>query len=229
MAYLQGGEPCGVLFHSDQGSQYASRLLRQRLWRYQTQQSMSRIGNCWDNEPMERLFHSLKSEWIPTLGYRSKIEVAKDIGFYLMQYYNYNRQHQYNNGIPPTKAENLAYLLSGIKACGQLSQMIAAARWMPPRKVEARLSYRVAMARYCLSFAKKFSIKCRALYISSSYSRGSLRFDFGGMTARTPAFFNRSRTRSAASTLYRPEKILYTSGCPAIKHPHLEDHGFAPV
>ncbi len=85
------------------------------------------------------------------------------------------------------------------KACGQLSQMIAAARWMPPRKVEARLSYRVAMARYCLSFAKKFSIKCGALYISSSYSRGSLRLDFGGMTARTPAFFNRSRTRSAAS------------------------------
>jgi len=113
MAYLQRGKPSGVLFHSDQGSQYASRLLRQRLWRYQIQQSMSRIGNCWDNAPMERLFRSLKSEWIPTLGYRSKIEAAKDIGFYLMQYYNYNRPHQYNNGIPPAKAENPAYLLSG--------------------------------------------------------------------------------------------------------------------
>mgnify|MGYP001552178548 CR=1 FL=1 len=85
------------------------------------------------------------------------------------------------------------------KACGQLSQMIAAARWIPPRKVEARLSYRIAMARYCLSFTNKFSIKRRALYISSSYSRGFLRFDFGGMKTRTPAFFNRSRTRSAAS------------------------------
>lgn len=63
---------------------------------------------------MERLFRSLKSEWIPTLGYTSKIEAAKDIGFYLMHYYNYNRPHQYNNGIPPAKAENLAYLLSGI-------------------------------------------------------------------------------------------------------------------
>lgn len=66
-----------------------------RLWRYQIQQSMSRIGNCWDNAPMERLFHSLKSEWIPTLGYRSKIEAAKDIGFYLMHYYNYNRPHHF--------------------------------------------------------------------------------------------------------------------------------------
>ncbi|HBP6724617.1 TPA: hypothetical protein L5963_29360 [Pseudomonas aeruginosa] len=33
-----------MLFHSDQGSQYASRLFRQRLWRYRMQQSMSRRG-----------------------------------------------------------------------------------------------------------------------------------------------------------------------------------------
>ncbi len=34
MAYEQRGRPQQVLFHSDQGSQYASRLFRQRLWRY---------------------------------------------------------------------------------------------------------------------------------------------------------------------------------------------------
>lgn len=34
MAYLQRGCPSGVLFHSDQGSQYGSRAFRQRLWRY---------------------------------------------------------------------------------------------------------------------------------------------------------------------------------------------------
>ncbi len=32
MAYEQRGKPQQVLFHSDQGSQYASRLFRQRLW-----------------------------------------------------------------------------------------------------------------------------------------------------------------------------------------------------
>ncbi|WP_419188833.1 DDE-type integrase/transposase/recombinase, partial [Aeromonas caviae] len=41
--------PSGVLFHSDQGSQYGSRVFRQRLWRYRMTQSMSRRGNCWDN------------------------------------------------------------------------------------------------------------------------------------------------------------------------------------
>lgn len=34
------------------------------------QQSMSRRGNCWDNSPMERLFRSLKSKWIPAIGKR---------------------------------------------------------------------------------------------------------------------------------------------------------------
>lgn len=46
MAYQQRGCPSGVLFHSDQGSQYGSRAFRQRLWRYRMTQSMSRRGNC---------------------------------------------------------------------------------------------------------------------------------------------------------------------------------------
>jgi len=60
MAYEQRGRPQGVMFHSDQGGQYASRKFRQRLWRYRIAQSMSRRGNCWDNSPMERLFRILK-------------------------------------------------------------------------------------------------------------------------------------------------------------------------
>ncbi len=55
MAYGQRGQPQQVLFHSDQGSHYASRLFRQRLRRYRMQQSMIRRGNCWDNSVMERL------------------------------------------------------------------------------------------------------------------------------------------------------------------------------
>ena len=55
----QRGQPSKVMFHSDQGSQYGSRKLRQRLWRYRMDLSMSRRGNCWDT-PIERLFRSLK-------------------------------------------------------------------------------------------------------------------------------------------------------------------------
>ena len=114
MAYEQRGRPQKVMFHSDQGSQYASRKFCQSLWRYRIQQSMSRRGNCWDNAPMERLFRSLKTEWIPTTGYASGIEAQKDISEYLMVYYNQRRPHQYNNGLTPTRAEEKLNLLSGI-------------------------------------------------------------------------------------------------------------------
>ncbi|HBP5567274.1 TPA: IS3 family transposase, partial [Pseudomonas aeruginosa] len=105
MAYEQRGRPQQVLFHSDQGSQYASRLFRQRLWRYRMQQSMSRRGNCWDNSPMERLFRSVKSEWVPSTGYLTAQEAQQDISHYLMHRYNWIRPHQFNDGLPPAVAE----------------------------------------------------------------------------------------------------------------------------
>lgn len=78
----------GLLFHSDQGVQYRSRRYQQYLRRQQISPSMSRKGNCWDNAPMERLFRSLKTEWIPRPGYRSLQETRQDVGEYLMGYYN---------------------------------------------------------------------------------------------------------------------------------------------
>ncbi|RUE92650.1 IS3 family transposase [Pseudomonas aeruginosa] len=114
MAYEQRGRLQQVLFHSDQGSQYASRLFRQRLWRYRMQQSMSRRGNCWDNSPMERLFRSLKSEWVPSTGYLTAQEAQRDISHYLMHRYNWIRPHQFNDGLPPAVAEEKLNPLSGM-------------------------------------------------------------------------------------------------------------------
>ncbi|AZZ10887.1 IS3 family transposase [Pseudomonas aeruginosa] len=114
MAYEQRGRQQQVLFHSDQGSQYASRLFRQRLWRYRMQQSMSRRGNCWDNSPMERLFRSLKSEWVPSTGYLTAQEAQRDISHYLMHRYNWIRPHQFNDGLPPAVAEEKLNPLSGM-------------------------------------------------------------------------------------------------------------------
>lgn len=114
MAYEQRGRPQGVMFHSDQGSQYASRKFRQRLWRYRMEQSMSRRGNCWDNAPMERLFRSLKSEWVPTVGYATAQEAHRDISHYLMHRYNWRRPHQFNGGVAPAIAEEKLNVVSGI-------------------------------------------------------------------------------------------------------------------
>lgn len=101
IAYEQRVRLQNVLFCSDQGSQYGSGSFLQRLWRYRFTQGMSRRGNCYDNAPMERLFRSLKTEWIPTVGYMSASLAQQDIGRFLMQRYNWQRPHQFNSGLAP--------------------------------------------------------------------------------------------------------------------------------
>ncbi len=113
MAYQQRGRPRGVMFHSDQGSQYGSIKFRQRIWRYKMKQSMSRRGNCWDNAPMERLFRSYKSEWMPQTGYPTFASAQNDISEYLMGYYNNYRPHQANGGLSPVAAEEKHKSVSG--------------------------------------------------------------------------------------------------------------------
>ncbi len=44
---------------------------------------------------MERVFHSLKLEWIPTTGYLTGQQAQRDIGQYLMSHYNWIRM-QFN-------------------------------------------------------------------------------------------------------------------------------------
>jgi putative transposase len=108
VAWEGRGRPSTVMFHSDQGCQYSSKAFRQQLWRYQISQSMSRRGNCWDNAPMERFFRSLKTEWIPTMAYRSVEEAEVDVLRYLTDYYNCVRLHSTNNYKTPVAAEAAA-------------------------------------------------------------------------------------------------------------------------
>jgi len=107
MAFEMRGKPKGVLFHSDQGCHYTSKQYRQWLWRFQIKQSMSRRGNCWDNAPMERFFRSLKTEWVPSTGYRNFSEAERSIVKYVTGYYSEVRPHKNNGGKSPNTAEKL--------------------------------------------------------------------------------------------------------------------------
>jgi putative transposase len=107
MAYEQRNRPASVMFHSDQGSHYTSIQFRQHLWRYQITQSMSRRGNCWDNAPMERFFRSLKTEWVPEIGYASFVQAKRSIVDYIDGYYRRIRPHQHNDGLTPNRTEEL--------------------------------------------------------------------------------------------------------------------------
>jgi putative transposase len=103
-----------LVFHPDQGSQYGSRQFRQRLWRYRIPQSMSRRGDYWDNAPMERVFRSLKTEWIPTVGYMTAQEAQRNISHSLMHRYNSIRPHQFNGGLAPAQPGEKLNIVSGM-------------------------------------------------------------------------------------------------------------------
>ena len=105
LAYESRGEPKGVMFHSDQGCQYTSLHFRQQLWRYQMVQSLSRRGNCWDNSPVERFFRSLKTEWMPEIGYRTFEDAKYHITEYIIGYYSHFRPHTHNDGLAPRVVE----------------------------------------------------------------------------------------------------------------------------
>lgn len=63
---------------------------------------------------MERVFRSLKTEWIPTLGYRTAQEAQRDISLFLMHRYNWSRSHQFNGGLAPARAEEKLNVVSEI-------------------------------------------------------------------------------------------------------------------
>ena len=63
---------------------------------------------------MERLFRSLKPEWLPPLGYKSLAAAKADITDYFMRYYNWRRPYSANEDLPPGIAENNPNLVSKI-------------------------------------------------------------------------------------------------------------------
>lgn len=80
-----------VLIHSDQGVHYKSHAFQNALADRKLIQSMSRKGNCWDNQPMEYFFGGLKDHVRRLIaGCGAFPEVISEIDRY-MKYYNNSR------------------------------------------------------------------------------------------------------------------------------------------
>ncbi len=85
------------LFHSDRGFQYTNRVFHQKLVDYGITQSMSRVGKCIDNGPMEGFWGILKREQYYGKHFTSKESLVKMIEDYI-DYYN-NKRLQRNLGV----------------------------------------------------------------------------------------------------------------------------------
>lgn len=83
----------GVIFHSDRGSQYASKDFKYILKQHGFIQSMSAKGYCYDNAYAESFFHTLKVELIYTEIYQTRTAAHASIFEYIEIYYNKKRKH----------------------------------------------------------------------------------------------------------------------------------------
>lgn len=97
----------GLLYHTDRGSQYASKNHRAILRDHHITQSMSRRGNCWDNAVVESFFHTLKVELIHLNRFRNQQEAKQQIFEYIEVFYNRQRLHSANNYLSPCDFERL--------------------------------------------------------------------------------------------------------------------------
>lgn len=80
------------LFHSDRGFQYTNRVFREKLVDAGMTQSMSRVGCCIDNGPMEGFWGIIKREKYYGRKFTSREELVQVITDYI-DYYN-NRRYQ---------------------------------------------------------------------------------------------------------------------------------------
>jgi putative transposase len=83
----------GLLAHSDRGSQYASDHYQRLLSGHGIECSMSGVGQCWDNAPVESFFASLKKELVHDERYTTREQARASIFEYVECFYNRVRRH----------------------------------------------------------------------------------------------------------------------------------------
>jgi putative transposase len=107
MAYWNCRPHPGLIFHSDRGSQYCSKLFLKLLKQYGMIPSMSGKGNCYDNAVAESFFHTFKNELIRFEYYRTRKEAKASIFEYIEIDYNRKRPHSYLGYLSPVTFEQL--------------------------------------------------------------------------------------------------------------------------
>ena len=109
MAVWQRKPAKGLIWHTDRGSQYASKNHRDLLKEHHIIQSMSRKGDCWDNAVAESFFHTLKTELTHHHKFRNREEAKHVIFEYIEVFYNRIRIHSANDYASPVDFEKAAF------------------------------------------------------------------------------------------------------------------------
>ena len=94
------------LFHSDRGFQYTNRAFHRKLEDAGMQQSMSRVGKCIDNGPMEGFWGILKRERYYGKRFTDRKSLVNMIENYI-EYYNHKRLQRNLGVLTPLQKHEL--------------------------------------------------------------------------------------------------------------------------
>ncbi|OHW61198.1 integrase core domain protein [Andreesenia angusta] len=97
------------IFHSDRGFQYTSCAFKSKIEKANMQQSMSRVGKCIDNGPMEGFFGTLKTEMFYGKSFSTMECLKEKIGSYI-KFYNESRYQKRLKCLTPIEYRNQALL-----------------------------------------------------------------------------------------------------------------------
>lgn len=95
----------GVIHHSDQGVQYASKDYTDELLKHGFKISMSRKGNPYDNAKAESFMKTLKQEEVYLWDYSTFEDTQKRIPYFIDAVYNQKRLHSSLGYLPPDEFE----------------------------------------------------------------------------------------------------------------------------
>jgi putative transposase len=95
----------GLIWHSDQGSQFVSLAFGQKARAAGIAQSMGSKGDCFDNAVAESFFATLKKELINRRSWPSKPELRTEVFDYIEVFYNRERRHSTLGQLSPANYE----------------------------------------------------------------------------------------------------------------------------
>jgi putative transposase len=97
----------GLIWHSDQGSQFVSLAFGQKARAAGIAQSMGSKGDCFDNAVAESFFATLKKELINRRSWPAKAELRTEVFDYIEVFYNRERRHSTLGQRSPADYERL--------------------------------------------------------------------------------------------------------------------------
>ncbi len=122
----------GLIWHSDQGSQFVSLAFGQQARAAGIAQSMGSRGDCYDNAVAESFFATLKKELIHRRTWPTKAELRTEVFDYIEVFYNRQRRHSTLGQLSPANYE--------ARALSPPGSALAASRLASPSQIMSTTS-----------------------------------------------------------------------------------------